>query len=152
MQHQQQQPAPENTRVKVTSSIWGCAVGMLGICIPLTAIAESGPILPLAVIGGATLGTAAVWAGEIVGLVLNSRRFGGSTGTDDKQQVDALSGRIQELEERLTNVETIDRFEHHLAQRSMGGADGTPVAGLGHESSHRESTYQETTYQAAERV
>ena len=51
----------KNSKVKATSVIWGCAVGMLGICIPLVAITESGIILPLLVILGAGSGTAAVW-------------------------------------------------------------------------------------------
>jgi hypothetical protein len=119
MQHQQQPESSQSARVKVTSSIWGCAVGMMGICIPLTAITESGPILPIVVVGGAALATIAVWTGEVVGIVLNSGRTHNSVGTESKQQIDTLTGRIQELEERLANVETIDRFEEHLAQKSM---------------------------------
>jgi hypothetical protein len=130
MQHQQQPESSQSARVKVTSSIWGCAVGMMGICIPLTAITESGPILPIVVIAGATLGTAAVWVGEIVSIVLNSGQARNAVTTDDKQQTADLNGRIRELEERLANVETIDRFEEHLAQKSMSAGRGTPVAPL----------------------
>jgi hypothetical protein len=130
MQHQQQPESSQSARVKVTSSIWGCAVGMMGICIPLTAITESGPILPIVVIAGATLGTAAVWVGEVVSIVLNSGQARNAVTTDDKQQTADLNGRIRELEERLANVETIDRFEEHLAQKSMSAGRGTPVAPL----------------------
>ena len=53
--------AESNPKVRATTAIWGCAVGMLGICIPLVAITNSGIILPLLVIIGAAGGTFAVW-------------------------------------------------------------------------------------------
>jgi hypothetical protein len=115
--------------VKVTSSIWGCAIGMMGICIPLSAVTHSGAELPVAVIVGAAFSTAAVWAGEVVGMVLNSGKSH-NAGAENKQQFDELNGRVRELEERLANVETIDRFEHHLAQKSISEGRGTPVAPL----------------------
>ncbi len=130
MQDQQQPESSQNARVKVTSSIWGCAIGMMGVCIPLTAVTNSGPALPIVVVGGAALATIAVWTGEVVSTVLNSGRAQKSVDTESKKQVDALNGRIQELEERLTNVETIDRFEQHLAQKSLAAGRGTPVAPL----------------------
>lgn len=130
MQDQQQPENSQNARVKVTSSIWGCAIGMMGVCIPLTAVTNSGPALPIVVVGGAALATIAVWTGEVVGIVLNSGRAQNPVDTESKKQVDALNGRIQELEERLANVETIDRFEQHLAEKSMGMGRGTPVAPL----------------------
>ena len=55
------QKSKKNPKVQATSVIWGCAVGMLGVCIPLVAITESGIILPLLVILGAGGGTAGVW-------------------------------------------------------------------------------------------
>ena len=48
--------AESNPKVRATTAIWGCAVGMLGICIPLVAITNSGIILPLLVIIGAAGG------------------------------------------------------------------------------------------------
>jgi hypothetical protein len=130
MQDHQQRESSQDARVKVTTSIWGCAIGMMGVCIPLTAITNSGPALPIVVVGGAALATIAVWTGEVVGIVLNSGRTHNSVGTESKQQIDTLTGRIQELEERLANVETIDRFEEHLARKSMSAGRGTPVAPL----------------------
>ena len=81
----------KNPKVKATSSIWGCAIGMLGVCIPLVAITESGIILPLLVVLGAGGGTAAVWFSP-----------------DKRQQEEAhLARSMQALEERVINLETI---------------------------------------------
>ena len=48
-------------KIGTTAIIWGFATGMLAICIPLVSITESGTILPLAVILGATASTVVVW-------------------------------------------------------------------------------------------
>ena len=81
----------KNPKVKATSAIWGCAIGMLGVCIPLVAITESGIILPLLVILGAGGGTAAVWFAP------------------DKRQLQEahLAQTVKALEERVMNLETI---------------------------------------------
>jgi len=151
MHQHQNDNAPEDVRVKVVSTIWGCAVGMLGICIPLVAISRTGPILPLLVIVGAAVATAIVWSGNVNAASTRS------DAANEQKEMDELRKRVAELEERLSNVETIDRFEHHLAEKTLKGAGGTPVAGWSRESTHRESplgesTRQETTYQVAERV
>ena len=76
---------------RATSSIWGCAIGMLGVCIPLVAITDLGIILPLLVILGAGGGTAAVWFAP------------------DKRQLEEahLTQTVKALEERVMNLETI---------------------------------------------
>lgn len=74
----------KDDRVRATSIIWGCAVGMLGVCIPLTAITKSGAI-PVAVIIAAGAGTVAVWR--------DSSR--------------SPSSKIAELEARIIDLETI---------------------------------------------
>ncbi len=81
----------QNPQVRATSAIWGCAIGMLGVCIPLVAITESGIILPLLVILGAGSGTAAVWLAP------------------DKSQLKEadLTQTMKTLEERVINLETI---------------------------------------------
>jgi hypothetical protein len=48
-------------KLAATAIIWGFATGMLGICIPLVSMTESGVILPLAVIIGASFTTTVVW-------------------------------------------------------------------------------------------
>lgn len=48
-------------KLAATAIIWGFATGMLGICIPLVSMTDSGVILPLTVIIGASLTTVVVW-------------------------------------------------------------------------------------------
>ena len=73
---------------RATTVIWICAVGMFALCIPLTAVANSGVILPLLVVLGASAGTAAVWFSPT-----------------EQRREDALT--IKALEDRVTNLETI---------------------------------------------
>ena len=82
----------KNPKVRATDDIWGCAVGMLAICIPLVAITESGIILPLLVLLGAGGGTAAIW------LAPDKRQ---------QEESDHLTHTIKALEERVMNLETI---------------------------------------------
>ena len=56
----------KDMRLKATSKIWSLAVAMLAICIPLSAATKSGPLLPLAVVVGTTVGIASVWGGSLV--------------------------------------------------------------------------------------
>lgn len=48
-------------KIGSTAIIWGFSTGMLAICIPLVSMTESGVILPLAVVCGATISTIVVW-------------------------------------------------------------------------------------------
>lgn len=83
--------AESNPKVRATTAIWGCAVGMLGVCIPLVAITNSGVILPLLVILGATGGTVAVWFAP-----------------DERQKGEiSLAQTVQVLKERVIDLETI---------------------------------------------
>ncbi|MDJ0772287.1 MAG: hypothetical protein QNJ49_02505 [Mastigocoleus sp. MO_167.B18] len=86
-----QKSTKKNLKVRATSTIWGYAVGMLGVCIPLVAITESGIILPLLVILGTGAGTVAVWFAP------------------DRKQVEEgdLTQAVKALEERVINLETI---------------------------------------------
>lgn len=78
-------------RVAATSKIWGIATGMLALCIPLSTFTRSGPILPLAVISGAAVGTVAVWR-----------------SSDNKSKTNPLlTNSIKELEQRVANLEII---------------------------------------------
>lgn len=52
----------EDIRLKTTQSIWGMSIAMFGISIPLAAVTQTGALIPILVMAGATLGTAAVWA------------------------------------------------------------------------------------------
>ena len=55
--------APEGKGAKIATTIviWVAAAGMLGICIPLVSITESGVILPVSVVIGVTISTIAIW-------------------------------------------------------------------------------------------
>lgn len=83
--------ASQDVRVVSTSKVWGITVGILAICIPLSAVTRSGPILPLAAIGGATVGTVAIWR------------------SDDKKSKAAYlqPQQVELLEQRIANLETI---------------------------------------------
>lgn len=48
-------------RAGTISTIWGCTIAIMGVCIPLTAIAHSGPLLPLLTLVGATVTSSIVW-------------------------------------------------------------------------------------------
>lgn len=64
---------------------------MLAICIPLSAVTKSGPILPLATLTGAAVGTAAVWRSD-----------------DKKSKSNSLpQQKVELLEQRIANLETI---------------------------------------------
>ncbi len=81
----------QDVRVAATSRIWGIAVGMLAICIPLSAVTKSGPILPLATLTVAAVGTAAVWRSD-----------------DKKSKSNSLpEQKVELLEQRIANLETI---------------------------------------------
>ncbi len=51
----------QDSRVQATSAIWGLAVAMFGISIPLEAMAHTDGIIPVFVMLGATISTGAVW-------------------------------------------------------------------------------------------
>ena len=84
--------ASRDPRVQATSAIWGIAVGMLGVCIPLVGITDSGVILPLLVILGASASTVSVW------------RTRSQLQAPREQQ---LVKTVAQLEERVRNLETI---------------------------------------------
>ncbi len=84
---------PKDIRLAATTRIWQCTVGILAICVPLS-IPLRTPIIPLAALAGATVGTVAVWR------------------SDDKkykenylapQQVELLEQRIRDLETIVSN-------------------------------------------------
>ncbi|MEQ8995350.1 MAG: hypothetical protein RID53_02465 [Coleofasciculus sp. B1-GNL1-01] len=82
-------------KLAATAIIWGFATGMLGICIPLVSMTDSGVILPLAVIIGASFTTTVVW--------LSFNRVSRNTLE--------LSNTIESLKEQEATLETIDNKE-----------------------------------------
>ncbi|BAT52885.1 unknown protein [Nostoc sp. NIES-3756] len=81
----------QDIKVATTTKIWGLTLGMLAICIPLSAVTRSGAIIPLAALGGATAGTLAIWRSD-----------------EKKSKPPYFSGQeIELLEQRIANLETI---------------------------------------------
>lgn len=81
----------ENARVKASFFVWGCATGMMAISIPLTALSGSGALIPLGVLAAAATASWKIWQLP-------------STRPDPASPVER---RAKQLEERLSNLETI---------------------------------------------
>lgn len=107
----QEEPAEsKDVRVTATSIIWGIAVGMLAICIPLSSATKSGSILPLATMTAAAIGTVAVWR------------------SDDKKSKNnsLLPQNVELLEQRIANLETIitrDDFDLRMKIKQVESRD-----------------------------
>lgn len=110
-------PPAASLCLKATGTIWGCATGMLGISIPLSAITHSA-IIPVMVVAGASVATGTVWA-FAPRLIRSPPR---KTGADE-QQVAALQQQLADMEERLANVETLNHFDRHLAEKQLAEAN-----------------------------
>ncbi|MBD2164097.1 hypothetical protein H6G04_06720 [Calothrix membranacea FACHB-236] len=93
-------------RVAATSKIWGLTVGILAICIPLSAVTRSGAILPLAAIGGAAAGTVAIW---------RSDHKKSKNGYLQQQQIELLEARIATLETIVSHND----FDLHMKIQSL---------------------------------
>ena len=96
---------PKDARVQITKSIWVFSTAMMGISIPMVHIVS---YLPVCVLGAAAASTIAVWLGGKVS----------AQGRADN----ALQEQLQQLEDRLGNVETMTRFERGLIERDSSGA------------------------------
>ena len=96
----------QDARPDAIGQVWGTAIGMLAVCIPLCVLLKSGAI-PIIVIVGAVLVSMHIWQTE-------SRQT-----ADADEEAEALRTRIAELEERLANVEVINSFEERLAERTI---------------------------------
>ncbi|HBY77301.1 MAG TPA: hypothetical protein DEG47_09955 [Cyanobacteria bacterium UBA11148] len=88
MEHQ---PEGKSVKIAATAIIWFFATGMLGICIPLVVLSGSGAILPLAVILGASAGTAVIWRNS----------------TQQSGNYPELTSTVKELKERVIDLEAI---------------------------------------------
>jgi len=102
-------PSParrRDPRPTALGNIWGSAVAMLALCIPLGAIFRSS-ILPILIIAGAALVSLYIW------------QSGSAEREADTSEADALRSKIKELEDRLANVEVINRFEDRLAEKRL---------------------------------
>lgn len=86
----------QTSKVVATAFIWGFTTGMLAICIPLAAVTESGVILPLAVILGASVSTVAIW----------------QAAREDRRKTMQVANQIEDLNQRLESLEVICSHEN----------------------------------------
>jgi len=96
-------PQPTNLKADMTTKIWGFATGILAICVPLSAVTKSGPLLPFAVITGATVGTGVIWQSE-------DKKFDHSPSSAKKLAI---------LQERVANLEMIISSEDINLQQKI---------------------------------
>lgn len=98
---------PADPRVQATKEIGGYLVAALAISIPLVAILEN-PLVVAMVVAGAAVATAGVWF------------FGNTKAVETKShRIAELESTIEDLKERLENVEVINRYETSLAERAL---------------------------------
>lgn len=105
MNYQNKSVEDVDLRISATTRIWTFATVMLALCLPLVGWADHAGIIgvlcaimvPLAVIGAAAFGTAAVWG------ALGQKQLSAPSPSDLKQ-----------LEERMANLEIITRYENAL--------------------------------------
>ncbi|MEO1094085.1 MAG: hypothetical protein AAFX01_04195 [Cyanobacteria bacterium J06638_28] len=98
--------ARHNPKNRATAVIWSAAVGLFALCIPLTAVAKSGALLPILVMLGASISTTAVWVSP------KQRR---STET---LMIKALEDRIMNLETIYTSLPEFERIPQFLDKDS----------------------------------
>lgn len=113
----------KDPRIEALETIWWGAVAMLAICIPLCTVLR-GPAMAYAVVIGAAAASIGVWATGA------RKRRGVQMAKEselEKENV-MLKAKLEEIEERLANMETMSRFEMRLAaeeklaeQRLAGG-------------------------------
>lgn len=105
-------PLPKDRRMVATIAIMGSALGMLALCVPLCLIVDMDS-LPIWTIVSAAVATSSVWF------------FGKPKEVDEKQTKDikALQASLQEMKERLENVEVMNRYEATLAEKTLAKPD-----------------------------
>ena len=100
-QYQQQPPEPKDARISLTTRIWFFATVMLAIAsLPSGTAGLGHVIVSLAILGGASVGTAAIW--------------GAFEKRGESKQLPPALKELPELEERVANLEVIARYEHML--------------------------------------
>ncbi|WP_414565582.1 MULTISPECIES: hypothetical protein [unclassified Anabaena] len=96
----------EDVRVMATQKIWGYTVGILALCIPLSSVTRSGPVLPLAALGGAAVSTVAIWRSD-----------------DKKSKSHYLPPQqLEMLQQRVADLETIvssDEFDLQMKIKQL---------------------------------
>ena len=101
-----------DARVQATSKIWVFSIAIMGVAIPITAITGN-VFIPALVAISPALATVAVWYFGA------KNQMGAPMNPPNNQAEIASQKRIEELEERLANLETINNFERRLAEESL---------------------------------
>jgi hypothetical protein len=78
-------------RLPATSIIWGFAMGMLAICLPLSNDTDRGVVISIGIVSAATVSTVGIWR------------------SSDKKSATSIEPPepIKELQERIANLEMI---------------------------------------------
>ena len=100
------------SKVFATAIIWAFATGMLGICVPLVRWTDSGVLLPLIAMLGASGSTLMVWRPP-------QRR---------SQQLPEQMANFQTLEQRVKNLETICSSPEFDLQKALKQIESKDVA------------------------
>lgn len=93
----------KDPRAEIIPAIWGITVGILGLCIPLVALTESGPFLPALALIGATISSSIVWL----------------TKTPQQSNSSELEHKMAELSHRVAQLEIDTRdleLRHSIEQ------------------------------------
>ena len=98
--------AQYNPKNRATAVIWGATVGLFALCIPLTAVVQSGPLLPIFVILGASVGTAAVWLAPT------------QLHREEAPTIKSLEDRIMNLEAICTSLPEFEKMPQILNKDS----------------------------------
>ena len=96
---------PDDLRQQAIETIWKYATGMLAISFVFVGAFRS-IIIPLAVIVGAAVATALVWA------------FTPENKEKSSARLEELEEQIRKIDDRLANVETISNFDRILAEKA----------------------------------
>lgn len=110
---QKQEPA-EDIRVQLIVRLWKIAALMLFIAnAPSSRPANYGFIISLAVLAVVAIGTFIVWKFD--------------TASQEKQATNERQKHLQNIEERLANLETINNFERRLAEEALARHASSPT-------------------------
>jgi len=95
-----------DSRPAALGNIWGSAIAMLVLCIPLAAVSRTANLPLIIIVGTAVVSLYIWWSGS-------------AERKAESSEADELRAKIKELEERLANVEVINRFEDRLAEKRL---------------------------------
>lgn len=123
MKSQPEDPGPKpagDPRVDGLVTVGWVTLAALGISIPLTGIIAGysgwmAPLLPFGILIGSGLMAMRIWSS-------GERQV-------NREANEALAARIQELEERLANLEMVDSLEAHFAERHRSASPSSGASG-----------------------